>query len=247
MNPLLENAIDSLVLGIGFYINEDIDRPHKHSILTIFHSIELLLKERLYRENKIFIYKNIDTPINDNSLTVGMKDIFGRFKNLGVNLDTDDRKTIEELQKRRNRIEHHHYNEDENDSLVIGKSLRFVYFFMKKHLDDTLESHLDNETYNKVREIILKYEERLEEAKQVVNKLTTPVTKDDLCGMPSSANCPECGHDTVVIGGEKNNYCYFCLEEQDISPCDSCDWYFPSDELNDLNHCDDCYTDLVNR
>jgi hypothetical protein len=48
---LLENAIDSLQVGIAFYTNQKMDTANKHAILNIFHSIELLLKEGL---------KNID-------------------------------------------------------------------------------------------------------------------------------------------------------------------------------------------
>jgi hypothetical protein len=32
MNPLFENAIDSLVLGVNFYVENPIANPYKHSI-----------------------------------------------------------------------------------------------------------------------------------------------------------------------------------------------------------------------
>ena len=247
MNPLFENAIDSLVIGIGFYIDKTINNPHKHSILTIFHSIELLLKERLYRENHILIYKNIDKPISDESFTVGVRDVFTRLRNIGVRFEQDEQKIIVDLQKRRNRIEHHYYVEDDNDFFIIGKSLRFIYYFLKTHLNEEIEEYLDHDTYSRVREIILKYEERLEEAKAEVEKLTTPITKDDLCAMQDAAICPECGNETVVIGTKKGNYCYFCRMPQDLSQCDRCGRYFPPCEINEFENCDDCFTERLDR
>jgi hypothetical protein len=53
----------------------------KHSILTIFHAIELFLKEYLHRTSHILIYKNIDAKITETSLTVGIKEILVRLEN----------------------------------------------------------------------------------------------------------------------------------------------------------------------
>lgn len=247
MNPLFENAIDSLVLGVNFYVEKPIANPYKHSILNIFHSIELFLKEGLYRVHPILISKNIDKPIHDDTLTVGLKEILARFRNLKINLDKKDQDIIVELQKRRNTIEHHHYSEDESDFYIIGKSLRFIYFFLPNHLGEKLESFLDEKLYSKVREIILKYEERLREAEEEVSKLTTPRTKDDLCDPVDSALCPECCNYTVVIGTERGNYCFFCRKEQELSQCEWCSGYFPKEEINEFDMCDDCLTERLEK
>lgn len=243
MNPLFDNAIDSLILGMHFYVNKTINNPYKHAILNIFHSIELFLKERLYRIHPILIYKNIDNPVNDEALTVGLREIFARYRNLNIELSEKNKRIIRELQKRRNRIEHHHYEEDESDFYIIGKALRFIYFFLPEHLDVKLESFLDDELYRNIREIILKYEERLKEAEEEVARLTTPRSKDDLCNPVESALCPECGNYTVVIGTEKGDFCFFCRKEQELSQCEWCGGYFPEDEINDFNMCDDCFAD----
>lgn len=39
----------------------------KHAIMTVFHAMELMLKEQLARTNPILIYKNIDTKITDDA------------------------------------------------------------------------------------------------------------------------------------------------------------------------------------
>ncbi len=49
MSPLLENAVDSLKVDLEHFLEGTKESSGKHAILTIFHSIELLLKEALYR------------------------------------------------------------------------------------------------------------------------------------------------------------------------------------------------------
>ncbi len=51
MSPLLENAVDSLKVDLEHFLEGTKESSGKHTILTIFHSIELLLKEALYRFN----------------------------------------------------------------------------------------------------------------------------------------------------------------------------------------------------
>jgi hypothetical protein len=59
-SAIYENAIDSLGIGMEFFLKEDGYSSRKHAVLTVFHAIELLLKVRLARTNPILIYKNID-------------------------------------------------------------------------------------------------------------------------------------------------------------------------------------------
>jgi hypothetical protein len=89
-----------------FFLKEKDYSSRKHAILTIFHSIELFLKEYLYRNNQILIYKNIDAKISEESITVGIKDILVRLENLNLGLPKYQQLVIEKIQKRRNRIEH---------------------------------------------------------------------------------------------------------------------------------------------
>ena len=60
VSPIFQNAIDSLRIGMEFFQRESGYSSHKHAILTVFHAIELLLKEQLHRTNPVLIYKNID-------------------------------------------------------------------------------------------------------------------------------------------------------------------------------------------
>ncbi len=247
MSDLFDNAIDSLEFGIRVYLYGEYETAHKHAILNVFHSIELFLKEKLFRVHPVLIYRNIDSPISDDSLTVGLKEILLRFKNIGIVLDTKQEKILRDLQRRRNRIEHHKFEPDDSHYHIIGKSLKFLYYFLPEHLESSLEEHLEEDLFRQARESILKYEERLSEAEQEIDQRTTPKTKDDLCDPTDSASCPECFNHTVVIGTERGDFCFFCHEEVDMTQCDWCSGYFGSREINDFGMCDDCFTERSNK
>jgi hypothetical protein len=216
MGDLFDNAVDSLGVGIKFYLNNELETAHKHAILNVFHSIELFLKEKLYRIHPLFIYKNIDKAVTEDSLTVSLDEVLARYNNLGISLDPKQTLILKDLQSRRNRIEHHRFEPDDSHFYIIGKSLKFLYYFLPDQLDCSLEDFLDDATYKKSRELILEYEERLEEAEKEIAERTTPKTKDDLCDPTYSAVCPACGNTTVVIGTEHGDFCFFCRENVEL-------------------------------
>jgi hypothetical protein len=62
---LLDNAYDSVNESLRLAQRaETSERAWKFAILNLVQAIKLLLKERLYRENRLFIYDNIDKPRN---------------------------------------------------------------------------------------------------------------------------------------------------------------------------------------
>ena len=129
VSEIYANAVDSLSIGMEFFLREPNYSSRKHAILTLFHSVELFLKELLFRTHPLFIYKNIDTKVTDDSVTVGIRDILARLDNIGLGLPKEQRSTIEKIQLRRNRIEHHRYDHKEEDETIIAESLKFILFF----------------------------------------------------------------------------------------------------------------------
>jgi hypothetical protein len=122
-NAIYENAIDSLQIGMEFFLREVSYSSRKHAILTLFHAIELLLKERLAQTNPILIYKNIDLKITDDAQTVGVRESLARLENLRLRIPAEEKKIIENIQKVRNRIEHHRYDhsEKEDDAIIAAE------------------------------------------------------------------------------------------------------------------------------
>src|SRR4029077_14555306 len=119
LSPIYQNALDSLRIGMEFFLKQDGYSSRKHAILTIFHAIELLLKERLAQTNPILIYKNIDLKITDDAQTVGVREALARLENLHFGIPAEEKKIIENIQKVRNRIEHHRYDQSEKEDGAI--------------------------------------------------------------------------------------------------------------------------------
>jgi hypothetical protein len=65
VRDIYENAVDSVKVGMTFYLADRSYSSGKHAILTLFHAIELLVKEYLYRINPILIYRHIDKRIQE--------------------------------------------------------------------------------------------------------------------------------------------------------------------------------------
>ena len=159
MNALLENAIDSLKVGMDFYLKDEYTYSHKHAILTIFHSIELFLKEYLYRINPLLIYQNIDKPVKEDSKTVGIDSLLYRLDNLKVGLPDEYKNIIGKIRKRRNRIEHHRYDRSKSDSFIIGEALKFINYFVEFKLNVKLSESIDPKLLDEIEKAIFTYQE----------------------------------------------------------------------------------------
>lgn len=245
-SPILENAIDSLEVGVRTYLYGEYETAQKHAILNVFHCIELLLKELLYTVHPLLIYKNIDRPINDDSPTVGFRDTLGRLCNIGVTLNPDEIRVLEDLQRRRNRIEHHKFEKDESHKLVVGKALRFIYYFLQDHLGLSLEAVLEDDLYQEARAAILSFEELLSEAERRAADQLAFLTKDDLIdGCVEPCVCPECGNTTVVIGSDYGDFCFFCHAEVEMRQCMLCAEYVGAGELGHTDVCDACFHQIL--
>ena len=134
-SAIFENAVDSLRIGMEFFLKETSYSSRKHAILTVFHAIELLVKDRLAQTNPILIYKSIDIKITDDAQTVGIREALTQLENLGLGIPAEEKKTIENIQRVRNRIEHHRYDHNEaEDETIIAASLKFILYFVEFEL-----------------------------------------------------------------------------------------------------------------
>lgn len=228
--PLLENAIDSLEHGIAHYVNRD-EAPTaiKHAVLNIYHSIELFLKERLARVNPLFIYRNIDKRVSGESQTVGLTEIVIRMENIGIPLTAQHVHVLTELQRRRNRIEHHRFDPTEDHELLVGRALKLLLEFLPAHLGAQLEDLVESSRdYRKVLEAILSYKERVERALAEATAQGGRI----VC-------CPDCGEETVAIDSDRGPFCFLCHEEQDLEECEQCGEYVEAAEVFEIGICSD--------
>ena len=239
MNEILDNALDSLRMGLTIYLDEDFEKRQKWAILAIFHAIELLCKERLYQEHRLLIYRNINKAIDEDSQTVGLAECLDRFDNLGIDIPSEYAKIIIDLRRRRNRIEHHRFVPDASHDRVLGKALRFIVYFLEEHLGEEIEVHLPRNLFKKAKDLLLSYEQALERARAAVESAIMRVDPDER-DLVDTGMCPECGNDTVLNDDNGFPFCHFCDEKVSMRMCERCGGYLPVGGLFGTSICPNC-------
>lgn len=229
LSDIYRNAIDSLRFGIEHFLKEVTYSSRKHAILTLFHAIELFLKEQLFRTNRLLIYRNIDSPITDDSQTVGIKEALSRLENLGLDLPKQQRAVIENIQRRRNRIEHHRYDHKEEDELIIAESLQFILFFVDNELRGKLEEDIPAETLREIQSIVYERDQlywiatgRLENWMKEAWPSWNPQVLDSPDEFEGTVDCPICRDSFLVMGYHARPFCFRCNTSVDAKECDHC-------------------------
>jgi hypothetical protein len=248
---LEENAKDSLIHGIVHY-QDDLQlknkkssyRSHlKFSILSIFHAIELFLKARLVKAHPLLIYEKPE-EVGDDSRTVNFQSLIRRLKNLGVEL-TEYEGTLKNLQKIRNRIEHHRIEISSTEvEDYIAKSIQFLESFLFKELQINLKNMLDRideEIYKDIAHCLNSYDARLVSALERVKAYAYQDEDYEII------DCEYCRQKTLVSPNpetlEGNAYCFFCNESSFIVDCGRCNcpvFYNPDEREKAPALCEDC-------
>lgn len=229
MRHIYDNAVDSLRVGMSFYLDQKNSSSNKHAILTLFHSIELFLKEYLYRVNPILIYKNIDKIITNESYTVGIVDIFIRLENLKLGIPKSQKDIIKKIQLRRNLIEHHRYDTNIEDVDIISESLNFILFFTEFCLDEKLEQDIDARMLSVIQSMVFSYQERYSLARHRMDEwlhARWPDWDSDEIDMPDefegTHQCPNCRQEWLAIDEVEASSCFWCNTTVDAVLCDEC-------------------------
>lgn len=216
---LLENSMDSLSEAIDYYISGkeySDERCYKFCIFLLYHSAELILKEILNKEHKVFIFERIDDYADKKNMqTIGFKKALERVRSIcGINLGKyhtylDDLGTI------RNKIQHYEVNADisEMTKIIISSFSAIEYLVLnvlntnfnafEKHIDysqiDTL--HKDKEAYNKKKTDI---------SNDIESNKHTRVEFEYAEGKYLKIPCPDCA-ETYLIRDDNNEIkCLFC-------------------------------------
>jgi len=243
-SPILENAIDSLRVGVRYFLDHPSEYGEKWAILAIFNAAELFLKEGLRRYNPTLIYTNrVETP---DGHTVTVTEALKRYEEIGLGIDDEDRETIEELQRRRNRIEHRSFEASDTHQTIAGEALRFIYHFLDEYLSTEMKLYLSVAEYRRARELILAFEERLREAEANVATYVESIDPKERI-LHTTATCPECGNETLMIDSPNGDYCSFCEDEQCVGACVTCGEYFAPEELEGVGVCSSCLAERFSR
>lgn len=229
MSDIYSNAVDSFRIGVEYFLKTPTYSSRKHAILTIFHAIELLLKEQLHRTNPLLIYKNIDGKINEDSQTVGIREALTRLENLGQALPKEPKAVIERIQKRRNRIEHHRYDHQKEDEAIISESLQFIFFYVDGVLRERLENDVPPETLREIQGLIYERQDRAWIAMfrlEMWMRETWPDWVDEAMDHPNefdgTLDCPICRQTNLVVGYHPTPFCFYCNTSVEAVECEDC-------------------------
>ncbi|GAI94411.1 unnamed protein product [marine sediment metagenome] len=213
---LFENGIDSIAHGIEhFLIGEKDNKNFKFAILHIFHGIEMILKEKLFKINPILIYSNIDQKINESSHTIGFSNLVIRLENVGIKFSKEEIETINGIQRIRNQIEHKDMLFGIDDvKFKIGKSIKFLINFMRDELNIDLQNYINKDNYKILVTMIDFYDEQVKIVEKEIEEYLKTFDPKDRQSIDIFF-CPYCNNRTVIIEPDEKGFvtCHFCKED----------------------------------
>lgn len=227
---ILQNAIDSIALGVEDY--EVADSDHRRFISctrNIFAGILLLFKHRLSElspddsdevliKQKVMPKMDLDTLIwvGEGNKTVDVQGIKERFKSLDIKVDW---KRLDEINKYRNNIEHY-YSAISPDLVrkMIADSFIVVVSFISNYLKEDPRDLLGAEIYDVMKEIDEVYENDKKLCKENFESLT--YFSENIKEILLDSSCPEC-HSSLISPIEKEQVAYTCNFK-----CRTCDEIF---------------------
>ena len=210
---LVENAKDSLAHAVEHLTGFEKPTPGdlKRAILDVAHVVELILKERVRRIHRAFIWENIDKYPSLKAQTIGTDKAVSRLLNLeGIALTKDSKKTLLTCRRIRNRIEHFEFEIELKEArVIVGRMLSFIFTFVKSYLEIDLETDFkQDDRWSELMKIHEFWEAHSTALEKQLSKEGTPVCE-----------CPSCYAATFDLFGME---CAFCGHRQEQIECDIC-------------------------
>ncbi|MGB7520568.1 MAG: Clp protease N-terminal domain-containing protein, partial [Spirulinaceae cyanobacterium] len=211
---LLNNAIESIQVGVEDYLNGDKKR-YLSAVRNICAGILLLYKEKLYRlspshDKEVLIKKDIRPVYDDDTKnitfigkgkkTVDVYEIKERFKSLDIEVDW---KKFEELNKLRNNIEHY-YTDKSPEAIreVIVTSFLLIRDFISESLKEEPINVLGKECWQALLDTTNVYQTEEKACRQTFEKCGfDPQVLEQIL---EKARCPFC-HSRLIKAQNKHN------------------------------------------
>lgn len=224
MSSLLENALDSIRVGVQAY--ESHERAQLLSSVRNVHSgVLLLYKEALRRLSPegsadVLVKEHIEPRRVDGKLTfvgAGAKTattatIKARFKGLGISTDWNRLFAVEKV---RNEVEHH-YTETHEDAIkgLIADAFVLVRDFLANELEEQPVELLGHETWEKMLNVAQVLERERAECAEALRRTTWG--SEVLAAGVKALRCDECGSPLLVPGptGAEALVCRSCGVEE---------------------------------
>lgn len=208
---LLENGLDFINNSLKPILESEDENELKYSVLHISSGTELVLKEILRKEHWSLIFENIDNasiqkPQNGDFQSASFETILMRLENIvDIHVSDNAKKHIRELRKKRNRIEHFAFKE--NEAAIKSNVSKVLLFIL-----EIIREQLDLKNYSKKSHFL--HKEILKKSKlfEEFTTLTIAKLKDVFVELEQQKikiiDCPECFHHTLPLDGTLK--CLFC-------------------------------------
>lgn len=208
---LLENGLDFINNSLNPILKSKNDHELKYSILHISAGLELILKEILRKEHWSLIFEKVDNA-NLNSLLTGdflsasFETILNRLEKIAeIQISEDAKKYIRDIRKKRNRIEHFAFKEnDVAIKSIVSNVLSNIHEIIRENLDLKDYSVKSQDLYKE----ILRKSTRFEEFTSLLNSKLKPELDKLRLQTIKIFDCPECFQHTLPIDGDLK--CLFC-------------------------------------
>jgi hypothetical protein len=211
---LLENGLDFVLSAIEHLTLASVGQPDqkrqlKYAVLHLSSGIELILKERLRVEHWSLLFKDVNKAdetaySSGDFVSATYQEVLDRLAGISaVIIEPKRKRQLDDLRKRRNRLEHFGTAEGLLAALASTSAMAsFIFDFIEENFDEAQKS--EEEIY-------------LEEIKESLVKCTAIVTerwkeiKQSVDGAFATAQCPRCGHEAASIdAGEVR--CFFATK-----------------------------------
>lgn len=256
---ILQNAINSIVIGIEDYQMED-EKRVLSATRNIFAGILLLFKHKLFEisphgSDGILIKKKIEPKIDDTgnlilkgkgNATVDFDEIQQRFKSLKIGVDWT---RINKIRDYRNNIEHF-YSTESRDAVqaIISECFIVIRDFISQHLDEDPKEMLGENTWNALIEITEVYWAEKEEC---INRLRNiDWMSEEVLNAVIDFPCEECSSDLITVNEQRGILCKSCNKTYDLDEIielalvEKYGHYYPQDgEEPELIECANCGKD----
>ncbi|MCU0857095.1 MAG: hypothetical protein MUC65_01660 [Pontiellaceae bacterium] len=237
---LVDNARSFIEEALSKAIQAEND-PHqwKFAIIHLVQGIELSLKELLRNEHPLFIYKNIDNPKE----TVSPKEAINRLNRIwSFELSEDENNSLTMAIILRNNIIHHEYEVKPLEvKAAFAKLLGFLVDFHRNHLEDPIDTYIDQNLWHAAIEIEKYGQELFRRAQERL--------KGKDFASEYILTCPKCGWNALCAPEYLNEgACFVCGHREVLGFCDRCEKLMFEDdvkECGDKTYCWDCFVYLT--
>jgi hypothetical protein len=208
--PLLENALDFLASAIE-HLQVGTPRSLKYAVLHLGAGVELLIKERLRREDWRLLFDDVDAA---DELKFAAGDFYGvsppealkRLRDIGVQLPRRQKQTLTLLRQKRNRIQHLAVVDNKTSvEVVTARALGFALDFIAAEIEGAAGDSIVADYIETLRAAVGELEafvrERWNEIRNAVENADTAVIVCARCGeqaavIDDGARCLFCGYAT---------------------------------------------------